>query len=562
MMGEVAKSSETNEKLMILESDSSLLVASSEPTLRGRSESLLLRYQLPIAFCIFLACVVTLQALSGAYRSEFSAYPDEPAHFVTSLMICDYVRHFSFQSPIKFAEFYYQHYPKVALGHWPPVFYLVQAAWMLVFGPSRVGVRVEIALTTALLALSVFREFRRVVGWAPALAAGSLCVALPLVQTYSSEEMAEVMLTLFCFWSTIFFARFLDVGSRRNALYFGLFFSLAVLTKGSGWLLAMVPPLSLLFLWRAKVVLRPAFWLPVILVAVLCLPWQLATMRMAERGWEGGSHPTVQYTSAALWQFVLLFPEILGPVLCVAMLLGLALRVVKPIYQRNLTTMDAAMVSLLLAVWIFHSLVPAGVEDRKLLIGVPAMIYFVVAGAIGVARYIPEWAGTMRIRGAMVGAALTCCFFLQTFSIPRVRHYGFDKVAAFISSHPGISNSRILVSSDSVGEGLLVSELAMLRPDPAAQILRATKALATVDWNGDRYRCLYRTAPELTSYLQHANVDFVVVDSFPKETDFLHDRILRRALGDEKVFKLIAAFPSHDGATPGEIQIYNLKKSS
>src|SRR4051812_10894832 len=61
---------------------------------------------------VFLSLVVALQVASGAYKSEFSAYPDEPSHYVTSLMLRDYVAHFHFESPIKFAKAYYYHYPK------------------------------------------------------------------------------------------------------------------------------------------------------------------------------------------------------------------------------------------------------------------------------------------------------------------------------------------------------------------------------------------------------------------------------------------------------------------
>ena len=36
-----------------------------------------------------------------------------------------------------FAENYYLHYPEVAMGHWPPGFYLLQAVWTLLFPTQR-----------------------------------------------------------------------------------------------------------------------------------------------------------------------------------------------------------------------------------------------------------------------------------------------------------------------------------------------------------------------------------------------------------------------------------------
>src|SRR4051812_4156721 len=239
--------------------------------------------------CLFLALVILFQIVSGAYRSEFSAYPDEPAHYVTSLMLRDYITHFHFESPVRFAQDYYRHYPKVAFGHWPPFFYVVQALWMLLFSASRFSIRIEVAVTTALLAYSVYSEGRRWFGPRLALAGGFLTVCLPLVQTYSAEEMSEVLLTLLCFWSAAFFGRYIVSERSRDSVLFGLFFALAVLTKGNGWLLAMIPPIALVLTRRWRLVTRVSFWLPVVIVAVICLPWQLLTMNMAQRGWEGGS---------------------------------------------------------------------------------------------------------------------------------------------------------------------------------------------------------------------------------------------------------------------------------
>ncbi len=546
---------------MILESGLDRTVPKLEAAGSSSRERLLANYQLVGAFIAFLAAVVVLQVLSGAYGSEFSSYPDEPAHYVTSLMVCDYIRHFHFESPLKFAQIYYDHYPKVALGHWPPVFYMVQALWMLILGDSRSSVRLEIAFTTAALALSLFSLLRRQFGWKPAILGGLLCVALPLVQTYSSEEMAESMLTLFCFWSAVFFARYIDSEKWRDALWFGVFFSLAVLTKGNGWLLAMIPPMALILARSKRLISKASSWLPVLLVAILCVPWQVMTMGMAERGWEGGTRPSFGYTFSALWEFLVLFPSILGWALLAVMLAGIYGRIVRPFFRNAVTSIDAVMCGLIVSVWVFHSLVPAGVEDRKLIIAVPAMIYFAVAGTMQIAGSIPVKQPWQAWRLPVLSSILAACFLLQTFYIPRVDHYGFDKAAEFIAAHPSLENSRILVSSESVGEGLLVSELAMLRPDPVGEVVRATKALATVQWNGASYRCFYKTAPDIVRYLRQEKIGLVVLDRFPPQVEFVHNRLLRQAVKNSSQFELLGTFSTKAHDVPGDIQIYRFRSS-
>ena len=70
-------------------------------------------------FISLFVVVVSYQGLGEAYQSEFGAHPDEAAHYVTGLMIRDYIADGIPQHPMRFAETYYDHYPKVALGNWP-----------------------------------------------------------------------------------------------------------------------------------------------------------------------------------------------------------------------------------------------------------------------------------------------------------------------------------------------------------------------------------------------------------------------------------------------------------
>ena len=80
-----------------------------------------------IHFLVYLPLVLVLQYATGIYRSELSHDPDESAHVITSLMIHDYAQSGLGSSPLRFAENYYVHYPKVAIGIWPPVFHATAA---------------------------------------------------------------------------------------------------------------------------------------------------------------------------------------------------------------------------------------------------------------------------------------------------------------------------------------------------------------------------------------------------------------------------------------------------
>jgi hypothetical protein len=513
----------------------------------------------PLAiFAAFLAVVVVLQIAGGAYRAEFSGYPDEPAHYVTSLMVHDYLTSFDPVSPMQFAENYYQHYPKVAFGHWPPFFYLVQALWMLLFSASRTSIRLELACTSALLAYAVYAEARRWFGARAGFLAGLLTVCLPLVQIYSAEEMSETLLVLLCFESAVYLGRYLESERWQDNVWFGVFFSLAVLTKGSGWLLVLLPPVAMLLTKQLRLLKRPGFWLSAALVAALCLPWQLMTLQVAERGWAGGSQPSVGYTLEALKEFLVILMQITGPVLAVLVGIGIVVTVALPLWRRKaVAARPAAMLALLIAVWLFHALVPAGVEDRKMILAVPALILFLFGGGCWVAGRLPLRGNLTRWRTSAVAGLAALCFSLQTFAIPRQKHYGYDQAAQFLAAHPELRGT-ILVSSDSIGEGLLISELAMREARPGHVILRGTKLLAEVDWNVTRYQSLFASPAEVLAALDHQQVQVVVTDTFPAPAHFLHNRFLAEAIRNSGRFRLLATFPKGLSGVNGPVQVFQL----
>lgn len=511
----------------------------------------------------FLALAVGLQIASGAYHAEFGGYPDEPAHYVTSLMVRDYVTAPKPLVPMQFALNFYDHYPKVAFGHWPPFFYVVQAFWMILFSPSRASIRLELAFTTALLAYAVYGEARRwfsgKFGWKAGVLAGLLTVCVPLVQLYTDEEMAETLLTLLCFWSAIYFVRYLESERWQDNLWFAAFFSLAVLTKGSGWLLLFIPPIALLLTGKLRLLFRRSFWLSALLIGVLCIPWQMITMQVVERGWVAGSAPNPHYTLNALGQFLHIFLAIMGPGLSALVAIGICVALLPLRFRKPIAAGPAVMLALILAVWIFHSLVPAGVEDRKALIAVPALILFLFSGGFWVADHLPLGARLAKWRPALVAIAAALLFSIQTFAIPHITHYGYTEAAHFITSDARFDGATVLVSSDSAGEGLLVSEIAMDEPRPSRVILRATKALAHVDWSGANYHSLFSTAAGVTNYLEQRGVQLVVVDTFPPLIHFLHDDLLKAAAHDSGHMHLVATVPAGSSAATGQVQIFELR---
>ena len=503
------------------------------PNLIGTAQSTVFsdRLLLPLVFLLFFIVEVALQFFGGAFSSEFGGHPDEAAHYVTGLMVRDYIAAFQPVSPMRFAENYYLHYPKVALGHWPPFFYVVQSAWTLLFSPSRVSVLLLMALLTTLLAVTVHLAIRSEFGPKAGIAVGLLLLALPLTQIYSKMIMAEILVALLNFCAVLCFGRFLNSEKWGDAGAFGICAGLAILTKGNGLVLAFVPPLALLFSRRFHLLARPAFWCPAVIVLVFCGPVHWLTMDLIRNTWQEQA-PSLTFTIAAIPYYSYHLAKVGGIGFSLLAAIGFVARIIRPGQgRRGVDGKWAAAGALLLSVWGFHFVVPVSLEARHLIPVVPALLMFLVAGIAWAAERLPLRRFTAERKAVILALAVALIFGVETFAIHKKAWYGFGKVAQQLLSTPDFQSSVFLVSSDPPGEGMFISEVAMRERRPGHVVLRASKVLSASRWDGSEYKALYSTPEEMMRYLAEVPVGIVVIDlSIPMKYQVEDHRLLKETL--------------------------------
>src|SRR6185369_15418935 len=93
-------------------------VLTPEPQVHKRSTPIWLIFLGVSVACVLLT--IGLHLYRGDPLTYTNGYEDEGAHFLTGVMISDYVRHGIPMSPFRFANQFYLHYPKIAFGSWPP----------------------------------------------------------------------------------------------------------------------------------------------------------------------------------------------------------------------------------------------------------------------------------------------------------------------------------------------------------------------------------------------------------------------------------------------------------
>jgi hypothetical protein len=141
--------------------------------------------QFAILFLTLLFLAVVGQWLTDVYSSDLSQFSDAGPHYTNGLLIHDYMVDGFPGSPLGYAIEYNVHYPRVTIGHWPPLYYMVQAAVYFVTGPS---------IQAALFLQAVFASaVASIVGWVISRFARWTVALLASLTTLVAPELGNLM---------------------------------------------------------------------------------------------------------------------------------------------------------------------------------------------------------------------------------------------------------------------------------------------------------------------------------------------------------------------------------
>lgn len=461
-----------------------------------------------ITLLCFTAVAAGLQVAAGAYRVELASDPDEPAHAITGIAVEQYIRSGLPHSPEAFLLDYYRHYPKVAIGHWPPLLYLTEASAMLVASPSRTILLLLQALFAGLIAWLVFRELKTVAGFFPALAGALSLLCGRTIQSYSSRTMADILLTLVMFLACLAFARYAESGRLRDAMAFALWMCAAVLTKGTGWALLGIPVAVMASTRNWRMLQQWALWIAMAVVVAVCVPWQIGTMSMVSMAWQGSVG--LPYSGPAAIVFTEWMFTVPGIAITLAGLVGIYSTLFLNHGFGRTRVFWASLTGLICASWLIHVATPTGRDPRFLAIAVPPM-YVLAAGG---ARQLAGWFFTPprqnRATGMVFSFLALASIALSLPVLPKTTVNFMPVAEALHAIMP--PQTAVLVISDSLGEGALVSEMALREPHPRVYVVRGSKLLASQDWNGRDYQSLVHSGDDCAQVLESVPISFLVVD--------------------------------------------------
>jgi hypothetical protein len=466
----------------------------------------------------FILLCVAIQLALGAYSTDLAVSDDEAGHFVNSLLLLDYLRQAPFSNPLHFALEYYQHYPRVTIGHWPPLAYVAQAAVFALGGRSYVAAIAFQAVIGGLAAGWAGLLVHRRLGWLAGLAAGLLVLASPELMLGLIALMEDNFLTLWMLGAALSWASFARRPGWGRAALFAACAIGAIMTKGDGLALALLPPFYALLTGEWRRLLDRRAWAAAAAVGIVTAPWYVLTYKTAALGF--AYHWGWSYTSHALPIYALGFVTTIGVIGVVGFVFG-ATRLARPVPSAPDPTL-AALASEALALLVFQVIVPSDADPRYLVELIPAAVFVSALGLAGMLRPLAS-----RLPLAM-GAVVAVLLLVDGATIvrvpPHVTPLGVAPIAQRIR-HAG-GNPFVLVAGSTRVEGALVAAFAASDPARTYFVLRASEELSRGNFGGSDYRTRFADPHTMARWLGDSGIGWVVVDDSPLGIEWAHVRQL------------------------------------
>ena len=513
-------------------------------------------------FGIALVLVIAVQAWMGAAVVERGIYSDDAAHFMNGLLLRDYLQQAPGSDPVAFAEQYYINYPKIAPLMWPPLFHVTLGLSLLAGGPPGATALLLLGLCGAWVVVRLHMIVESLAGSLAALVAVALLLTTPLVMTMTSVVMLDLVIATFALESAYRLARFLKSNSSRDAIVFGVFASLACLTKGTGVIAVLLPALMIPIAGRWDLLRSRGLYLSAAVVLLLGVPL-LALSAMFDAG-IGDFGPV---SSSLIVERLSFYGQHLRNHVGIVALCFAALGVGATILRarrrpKGYLPLAEGLVALVGATFVFHLLSPHLSDSTRYLTPViPPLIGLAMLGATATVDWLQI---DMRHRLpfcallAVIGMSAAVVRVAATPGSPL----GYRDVVDQLTASGQLSGRRLLVVSDEAGEGAAVTEVAVRGLQPAPVIIRGSKLLARGNWM-IAGTAVYESPEAIIRDLEELHVEYVLVDRSPGAKNLPYFRQVSDMVEGSLRSGRIEALSSWAGASPSRrLELYRVKTKS
>jgi hypothetical protein len=502
-----------------------------------------------------IACAALALSVFASWPSTEAFFlNDETRHVMTGVFFRDLLADGGWRNVRSYAERYYLQYPSLGLLVWPPLFYGIEGAVMLVFGTSLVVGKLTVMAFAAVGACFLVALVARTHDTWTAAVAGLLFVLSPAVVSFSRQVMLEVPALTFMLAALYYWVVHLDDDSRRALWLAALAAACAVLVRFDS---AVIAPIFLLVWWirgDSHRLLRPDRAMAALAALVIVAPvaW-LTAVEFGNVHLDTMVAPPGSWTSArAIWRTVTFYPRALPdlvglPTMTAA--LGGLVALISSVRGRRTGAPYLAMVA---GVYVVFTPIAEKV-DRHAFLWIPAVAALAAIGASSLRRAgVPKPSAWAAATALVVGAGVT------SVREPASFLRGYAAAAEYVVAHTTASRYCLF---DGFLDGNFVYHVRHFDPARRLTVLRGDKLLyASVIEEGHHYTEFVDSSDDMAALIYSYDPEYVVVEA-PRVHSALPGAMrLRRFLTEhperyrlERTFPVVASSRSWDGVS---LQVY------
>ncbi|ALV07660.1 dolichyl-phosphate-mannose-protein mannosyltransferase [Roseateles depolymerans] len=393
--------------------------------------------------------------LSSPVAGDFWWF-DASRHAMNSVFVYDFFAQGGWRDPIRAAKAYYDQYPGINIGFYPPFLYLVTAPLLGVFGVSHAVCQAVVSAFAALCAMAGYAWTRPLLGRAAACACGAMLVLVPEMALWGRQVQLDVPAVALLLWGVWALAKWLEAPRKRWLWLAALLLGCAMLTR--------VQTVLAWPLWLGVVALHPVAreqpWRlrlgATALYGLLSLPSVAAALYFAKvMGSLAGRMPDMP----ALWSwanwgwYAARMPEQLGIAATALLAVGLVVLVawVAASGQAALRGRTGMALVLGLLAWLFFSVV----SNKEPRFALPVLPFAMLASLLVIGHAAAAWParrlGAMAGVGAQHSANLTASPLASTAASPAASTAAPTAASANAPPATSIAPSTTASSTASLG---------------------------------------------------------------------------------------------------------------
>lgn len=363
---------------------------------------------------------------------------DASRHAMNGVFLRDFLMEGGLLDPIGFSSRYYQQYPGINIGFYPPFFYVSSVPVLLLFGTDHAASQAVVALYVLGLGTVIVLMCRRIMDILSAGAIALCALMLAPVALWSRQVQLDVPALTIVVFAAYALVQYLRNGSQRWLFVAGLAVGLGVLTRVQCVFMA---PVWFYFIFLRKFPGRPSLGLRV-LASLLAVVVALPALAMAVYFTRVNSAlATAMPGMPSLWSwenwtwYAAQLPAQIGYPALLVLLIGLTAAIWLGYHcQASLEVQVLAACGA--CAWLFFTLV----SNKDPRFNLPGVVFLFLLAAISLSTL-------HAVAGRIILAALTLWLGFQILEQPPVPFVrGFEQAARIVEKLAPAS-SNVLVSA-------------------------------------------------------------------------------------------------------------------